>query len=103
MITCYIQYELNPSKIAEFEEYAHTWVPLVEKFGGTHHGYYLPHESPNDLAVCLFSFPSLADYEVYRVESLTDSECQKAYQFAKDTDCIKRYDRHFLRPLEMGK
>ncbi len=49
MITCYVQYELNPSKIPEFEEYARLWVPLVEKFGGTHHGYYLPHESPNDL------------------------------------------------------
>ncbi|WP_299829850.1 NIPSNAP family protein [uncultured Roseobacter sp.] len=77
------------------------WIPLVEKFGGTHHGYYLPHESPNDLAVCLFSFPSLVDYEVYRIKSLTDSECQKAYKFAEDADCIKRYDRHFLRPLEM--
>ncbi len=74
---------------------------VVEIFGGTHHGYYLPHESPNDLAVCLFSFPSWADYEDYRKKSLTDSECQKAHQFAEDMDCIKRYDRHFLRPLEM--
>ncbi|MBV1868063.1 MAG: NIPSNAP family protein [Marinosulfonomonas sp.] len=102
MITCYVQYELNPSKISEFEEYARLWVPLVEKFGGSHHGYYLPHESPNDLAVCLFSFPSLADYEDYRIKSLTDSECQQAYQFAEDMDCIRRYDRHFLRPLEIS-
>lgn len=102
LITCYVQYELNPSKAPEFEEYARTWIPLVEKFGGTHHGYYLPHESPNDLAVCLFSFPSLAEYEAYRIDSLTDSECQKAYKFAEHTDCIRRYDRHFLRPLEMG-
>lgn len=102
MITCYVHYELNPSKIPEFEEYARAWVPLVEKFGGTHHGYYLPHESPNDLAVCLFSFPSLADYEDYRTKSLTDSDCQKAYRMAEDTECIRRYDRFFLRPLETG-
>ncbi len=102
MITCYVQYELNPTKISEFEEYARIWIPLVEKFGGIHHGYYLPHESPNDLAVCLFSFPSLADYEIYRTESLEDVDCQRAYEFADKTDCIRRYDRHFLRPLSGG-
>ncbi|MCC3861972.1 NIPSNAP family protein [Pseudemcibacter aquimaris] len=99
MITCYIQYEINPSKINEFEEYARMWIPLVEKFGGNHHGYFLPHESPNDLAVCLFSFPSLADYEQYRTDSLKDEECLKAFKYAEETDCIKRYDRHFLRPI----
>ena len=101
MITCYVSYELNPNKIAQFEEYARMWIPLVEKFGGIHHGYYLPHESANDMAICLFSFPSLADYEIYRTDSLTDEGCQKAFAFAKNMDCIRRYDRHFLRPLEM--
>ena len=82
MITCYIQYEINPAKLAEFEDYARMWIPLVAKFGGTHHGYYLPHESPNDLAVALFSFPSLAAYETYREQSRTDPECQAAFKFA---------------------
>lgn len=76
------------------------WIPLVKKFGGTHHGYYLPHESANDLAVCLFSFPSLGDYEAYRIMSAEDEECQIAFKFAEKMDCIRRFDRHFLRPLE---
>lgn len=100
MITCHIQYEVNPSKLAEFEKYAQMWMPLVEKFGGTHHGYWLPHESPSDLAVCLFSFPSLADYEQYRIKSMKDADCLKAFAYAEETDCIRRYDRHFLRPVE---
>ena len=100
MITCYLTYELNPNKIPEFEEYAKLWIPLVEKFGGIHHGYFLPHESANDLAVALFSFPSLADYEDYRAKSFKDPECLEAFEFAKETDCIRRYDRQFLRPLE---
>jgi hypothetical protein len=82
LITCYVHYELNPSRISEFEEYARAWVPLVQKFGGTHHGYYLPHESPNDLAVCLFSFPSLAEYEAYRIVSIrrgTRSSCVDSF------------------------
>lgn len=99
MITCYIKYEINPAKTAEFEEYARMWIPLVERFGGTHHGYYLPHEGPNDLAVCLFSYPSLAAYEAYRAQSMEDEACRQAIAFAEETDCIRRYDRHFLRPV----
>ena len=64
MITCYLQYELDPEKIDEFEEYARLWLALLPKFGGEHHGYFLPHESANDLAVALFSFPSLAADQV---------------------------------------
>ncbi len=102
MITCYIQYEIDPDKIVEFEAYAKAWIPLVERFGGTHHGYFLPHESANDLAVALFSFPSLAEYETYRVESLKDGDCLAAYDFAAETKIIRRYDRHFLRPVLEG-
>jgi hypothetical protein len=39
MITCYLRYEIDPFKAKEFETYAKMWLPLVEKFGGTHHGY----------------------------------------------------------------
>lgn len=99
MITCYVRYELDPSKISEFEDYAKLWIPLVEKFGGIHHGYFLPHESANDLAVTLFSFPSMAEYEAYRIDSMKDEDCVKAYELAEKTQCIRRYDRQFLRPV----
>jgi len=99
MITCYVRYELNPDKVMEFENYAKRWIPLVERFGGIHHGYFLPHESANDLAVALFSFVSLAAYETYRTESMKDVECQAAFAYARDADCIRRYDRQFLRPV----
>lgn len=103
MITCYIQYRIDPDKLSEFEAYAKTWIPLVERFGGTHHGYFLPHESANDLAVALFSFPTLADYETYRIASMTDADCQAAFAFATKTKCIRRYDRQFLKPLFEGE
>lgn len=99
MITCHLHYELNPSKVADFEHYARLWIPLVERFGGTHHGYYLPHEGANDIAVALFSFESLAAYERYRNDSASDQECIAAYRFAEEANCIRRYDRQFLRPL----
>lgn len=99
MVTCYLRYELDPDRVADFEAYALMWVPLVERFGGIYHGYFLPHESANDLAVALFSFPSLAACEAYRQASATDPDCQKAYAFAQETRCIRRYDRAFLRPV----
>jgi len=97
MITCYLRYEIDMHKLEEFEQYARMWIPLVERFGGQHHGYFLPHESNSDLAVALFSFPSLAEYEQYRTDSASDPECQAAYDFATDTRCIIRYERQFLR------
>ena len=99
MITCYIKYIIDPDKLDEFEVYAKKWIPLVNQFGGTHHGYYLPHEGANNVAVALFSFPSLADYEQYRKDSPQDDACLKAFQYAKDTKCIVSYERSFMRPV----
>jgi len=39
MITCFLQYEIAPGKLAEFEAYARSWIVLVDRFGGKHHGY----------------------------------------------------------------
>jgi uncharacterized protein (DUF1330 family) len=63
MITCFLRYEVDADKLEEFETYARMWIPLIEKFGGTHHGYFLPHEGASDAAYALFSFPSLGEYE----------------------------------------
>jgi len=99
VITCYVQYEIEPDLIEEFKHYAKLWVPLVAKHGGLHHGYFMPHESANDLALALFSFVSLADYERYRFDILQDPECVAAFEYAQKTRCIRRYDRQFLKPF----
>ena len=99
MITCYLEYQIDPYKRAEFKQYAEMWIPLIPRFGGTHHGYFLPKESASDLAVALFSFDSLAAYEKYRTASRDDPECQAASKFAADTRCIVRLNRQFLEPV----
>lgn len=99
MVTCYLRYVLDPYKLEEFEHYAKLWIPLVERFGGQHHGYFLPSEGANNLALALFSFPSLTAYEQYRIQSLQDPDCQAAFQYAQDTRCILSYERSFFRPL----
>jgi uncharacterized protein (DUF1330 family) len=59
MITCYLRYIIDPYKLKEFEHYGKLWIPLVEKFGGKHHGYFMPSEGANNVALALFTFPSL--------------------------------------------
>jgi hypothetical protein len=99
MVTCYLRYVIDPDKVVEFEEYGRMWIPLVERFGGRHHGYFLPHEGANNVAVALFSFPTLAEYERYRALTTEDTECQRAYEFAKRTRCIVSFERSFMRPV----
>jgi uncharacterized protein (DUF1330 family) len=99
MITCYVRYVIDAKKTKEFGEYAKMWIPLVEKFGGQHNGYYLPSEGANNIALALFTFPSLAAYEEYREKSLNDEECIQAFKFAEETDCVLSYERSFFRPV----
>jgi hypothetical protein len=99
VITCYLDYTLDPAKVKEFEVYAKMWIPLVQRFGGQHHGYFMPYEGANDKAYALFSFPSLSEYEKYRKQSFQDEECRAAFAYADATACIVRYERSFLRPV----
>ena len=99
MITCYLKYIIDPYKVNEFEEYAKLWIPLVNKYGGNHHGYFLPHEGANNIAYALFSFESLAQYEIYRNKIMTDKECVQAFEHAEKTKCIVSYERSFMKPI----
>lgn len=99
MITCYLRYVIDPYKVEEFEKYAKAWIPLVNRLGGTHHGYFLPHEGANNIAVALFSFPSLAAYEEYRAKIQEDPGCRTAFNYAEETRCIVSYERSFMKPV----
>lgn len=99
MVTCYLRYIIDPGKLKEFERYGKLWIPLVEKFGGTHHGYFLPSEGANNVALAMFTFPSLALYEEYRTKSFQDPECLAAFKYAEETRCIISYERSFFRPV----
>ena len=99
MITCYLRYVIDPYKLDDFEIYARLWIPLVNKFGGEHLGYFLPHEGANNVALALFNFPTLASYENYRERIAIDPACIEAFAFAERTRCILSYERSFMRPI----
>ena len=99
MVTVYLRYVLDPAKLAEFEHYGRLWIPLVERFGGQHHGYFLPSEGANNVALALFTFASLTAYERYRQQAADDPDCQAAFRYAEDTRCVLSYERSFFRPV----
>ncbi len=99
MISCVLHYRIDPYKLVEFEAYARMWLPLVERFGGRHRGYWLPAEGASDVAVAVFDFDSLAAYEAYRHDSLQDADCVRAHEYARDTRCVLSHERSFMRPL----
>ena len=82
-----------------FERYSRMILPLAAKYGGVHHGAFLPHEGPNNIAVHLFSFPSLAEYERYRRAVRDDEVAKEAWRLAEETRCIVSFERSFMRPV----
>jgi hypothetical protein len=90
---------VDPAKLEEFEKYGRMWITLVQKFGGKHHGYFMPSEGASNVALALFSFPSLAEYEAYRQKAAVDSECQAAMRYYQQTQCFLSYEHSFFRPV----
>ena len=84
MFTCLIRYTVDMDQLPALEDYARTWMFLIEKYGGTHHGYFMPGlapdttpeasfsfpglgtDGPANVAVALFSFPDVQAYDDYR-------------------------------------
>ena len=102
MVTCSLRYEIDSNQIEAFESFARTWIDLVNRMGGRHHGYFLPSDGASDIALALFSFPSLAEYERFRGRFAGDPEIIEAQRFLKDTGCVRRVERTFFRPVLTG-
>jgi hypothetical protein len=93
VITCVVEYVIDPAKIDAFERFGRRWIQLVDSHGGTHHGYFLPAEGASDKALALFSFPSLAAYEQYRALFGTDPDFLEADRIRDESNCVLRYER----------
>jgi NIPSNAP len=97
VLTCCIQYTLDPRKIDAFEEYASRWPPIIDRCGGDLIGYYLPKEGANNFALALIDFGSLAEYEIYRARLAGDPEAKENFAAAMESGCILAETRSFLR------
>jgi hypothetical protein len=99
MITCVIQYTIDPHAIKEFEKYATAWTLIIERCGGRLTGYYLPKEGANDWALALIDFDSLAAYEQYRARLAADPAAQANVAFVRQARAVLAERRSFLRKV----
>jgi hypothetical protein len=98
-ITCFIRYRIDPFQRGEFEAYARRWLAIIPACGGEVVGYFLPHEGTNDIAWGLISFPSLADYESYRVRLKADPAAKENFALARQKRFILAEERTFLEKV----
>ena len=97
MITCFIQYQIDPTKKAQFEQYARNWGEAIPRNGADLIGYYAPHEGSSTLAYGVYNIENLAEYEAYRTRLATDPLGRENYEFAMKEKFILREDRTFLK------
>lgn len=97
MITCFIKYEIDPFKRAEFEAYARTWGEAIPRCGADLIGYFAPHEGSATTAYGVYTINSLAEYEAYRARLAADPAGHANYEFAHKHQFIRQEDRAFFK------
>ena len=102
MITCFIQYQIDPTKKAQFEQYARNWGEAIPRNGADLIGYYAPHEGSSTLAYGVYNIENLAEYETYRARLAADPLGRENYEFAMREKFILREDRTFLKLASGG-
>ena len=96
MLTCIIQYQIDPTKKAQFAEYARNWGQAIPRCGADLIGYYAPHEGSSTLAYGIYNVSSLADYEAYRARLAADPLGRENYAFAQEEKILLREERTFV-------
>ncbi|MEM7462525.1 MAG: NIPSNAP family protein [Pseudomonadota bacterium] len=97
MITCFIRYQIDPTKKPQFEEYSRNWGQAIPRCGADLIGYFAPHEGSSTLAYGVYNIESLAAYETYRQKLARDPLGNENYEFAQREKFLLREDRTFLR------
>ncbi|PSK85934.1 NIPSNAP protein [Limimaricola soesokkakensis] len=97
MLTCVIRYHIDPTKKAQFAQYARNWGQAIPRCGADLIGYYAPHEGSSTLAYGIYNVASLADYEAYRARLADDPLGRENYEFAQAEKFLLREDRTFLK------
>ena len=102
MLTCIIQYQIDPTKRDAFVRYGQTWAKAIPRCGADLVGYFAPHERSATLAYGIYHVKSLADYEAYRARLATDPAGRENYLFAQSEKFILKEDRTWLRSVTAG-
>lgn len=97
MLTCVIEYQIDPTKKDQFVQYAQNWGQAIPRCGADLIGYFAPHEGSSTLAYGIYSIESLAAYEAYRARLAADPLGRENYAFAQAEKFLLKETRTFLK------
>jgi hypothetical protein len=105
MIYHWIRYTIDRYKLGDFEAYARKWMEgdIIRRCGGKPLGYFLPKKGfggPDNIALALIGFESLADYENYRGKIDDDSDSRANLAEAEKSRCILVEERSYFYRIE---
>ncbi|WP_299283342.1 NIPSNAP family protein [uncultured Tateyamaria sp.] len=103
MLTCIIQYDIDPTKRAAFETYGQNWATAIPRCGADLVGYFAPHEGSATRAYGIYHIENLAAYEAYRARLAADPLGRENYLFAQSEKFILKEDRTWLRNVSHPK
>jgi hypothetical protein len=98
MITCHLKYIIDPYQIPAFEAYGKLWIGLVNRMGGTHHGYFLPSEGANNVAYACSASPAWppTSSTARRRKPIPSASPPSPWP---PSSVFLSYERSFLRPV----
>lgn len=107
MIYHCIRYTIDRRKLADFETYARRWMEggIIRRCGGDPLGYFLPKKGlggPDNIAIALIGFESLATYEAYREKIMEDADSRENLAHAERSGCILVEDRSYFERIDEG-
>src|SRR5258708_10957340 len=105
MIYHCIRYTIDPHQLDAFDAYARKWMEggIIRRCGGQPLGYFLPKKGlggPDNIALALIGFQSLADYETYRGKLMEDEDSRANLAAATQSRCILLEERSYFYRIE---
>ena len=101
MLTCFIRYQIDPARRAQFCRYAERWGQAIPAAGAGLIGYFAPHEGSTTTAYGVYTVASLAEYERYRARLAASELGRRNHAFAQEEGFIRREDRLFLKCVSL--
>jgi len=99
VITCVVEYTIDPAKIEPFEHFGRAWIDLVNRHGGQHRGHFLPSEGASDRALALFSFRRWPRMRTTAHCSALIPTSAAVDRIRDQSGCVLKYERSFMRPV----
>lgn len=97
MLTCIIEYDIDPFKRDKFYQYAQSWGQAIPQCGADLVGFFAPHEGNTTKAFGIYNIANLAAYEAYRKRLADHPLGRKNYRFAAEKGFIRSEHRAFYK------